>query len=196
METITIYGWAFTPPTLAHKTVITSLLSRWLVDRIIFTPDGERADKSYALPENHRQNIILTFYEALKNEWWNIDLDAHFLEWKNGGKTSTLDVDRYFTELLWYSPYHIFWIDVISWMKNWKGNSDGYIEHTLKKIFIPRKWYHVPQNIPLHNCMMTDIEVPEISSTLVRERLKVKKSVAEILMPEVLTYIEKHSLFT
>ena len=65
MEKVAIYGWAFNPPTLWHQTVMTKMLSQKKVDKIIFTPDGDRLDKDYWVSKNLRIKMLENFYESI-----------------------------------------------------------------------------------------------------------------------------------
>lgn len=80
-------------------------------------------------------------------------------------------------------------------MPNWTGNTDKYLEKKLKKIFILRKWFLIPDEIDMENYEILDLDILEISSTLVREMLKNKLQVRHILSPWVYDYIMKKELY-
>jgi len=139
-EKIAIYWWAFNPPTLWHLHVIKQVLNNSEIEKIIIVPDWIRLDKKYNISEEHRNNLINIFVKEAINLWYNIELENHFLNWENNSDTTTYQVDKYFTNKLWIQPYHIFWVDVSSWINTWSWNPDKYIQKKLKKIFVPRKW--------------------------------------------------------
>jgi nicotinate-nucleotide adenylyltransferase len=191
---IAVYGGAFNPPTLWHEKVISGLLTSKQVEKIILSPDGYRLDKNYGISQEKRKKIIDIFIESLLKKWLNVEIDTHFLEGKNWDFTSTIEVDKYFKEKLWFSPYHIFWSDVIKNMKNWSGNNDEFIEKKLNKLFISRPWYELTlENID--NYLLADLpDLIEISSTVVRNMLSVKKNVNAIITAEISEYIQNNNI--
>ncbi len=193
MENIAIYWGAFNPPTIWHKLVIEKLLNQNKVSKIIFSPDWSRKDKDYKISNENRIKIIQIFFEELKQIWLNIYFEDYFL--KKSWNTTTMEVENYFTNKLWFSPYHIFGIDTISNMPNRVWNKDKYIENNLKKIFINRKWFSLPEEINMQNYQIFDLNILEISSTTVREMIKNKMRVDHILTPKVKDYIEENWLY-
>ncbi len=191
-ESVAIYWGAFNPPTIGHKEVIDGVLEQGIVDRIIFTPDGMRKDKNYGTPPEKRREIIEIFFEELKAKHREkIDISRYFLHGENAGNTTTRDVDRYFQNELWFSPYHIFGSDVAQEMKNWLNNDDEYIEKTPKKLFIGRPGYEFISD-GLENYILADIpDLTEVSSTTVREMLKNKIAVDALLTPWVHGHIQQ-----
>lgn len=193
MEKIAIYWGAFNPPTIWHKELIVQTLTSWQVDRIIFSPDWRRKDKDFGISDSERIEMIKRFADELCTLWLNIDFHDYFL--KREWNTSTLEVDRYYKEKLWESPYHIFWIDTVSSMPRRIWNENGYIEKHLKKIFIERKGFELPKNFDMQNYIILSLDIPEVSSTIVRELIKNKQKVTHILTPWVYEYAVKNGLY-
>lgn len=194
MKNIAIYWGAFNPPTIWHFQVIQWVLTKGIVEKIIFSPDWTRKDKDYKIQDIDRERIIKIFFEELKQRWLNVDFDDYFL--RNPWNTSTMQVEKYFSNKLWFSPHHIFGIDTISNMPNWVWNTDRYIQNRLKKIFIKRRWFEVPTNLGMKNYEMLDLGILKISSTTVREMIKNKMRVDHILTPNVEAYIKQNWLYT
>ena len=190
-----IYGWAFNPPTLWHKYVIKEVLEQSsTIEKIILVPDGMREDKKYGISMEDKLALAKHFHQDLVNEGFNVSLDTHFLEWKNGWNTNTVEVDKHFTEKYWSSLPHIFWSDVIDEIKGWVWNENSYIEETLKKIIIHRKWYDFDKQ-KVKNYEFIPGQPLSISSTMVREGIKITKKVEHLLIPEVAEYIERRKLY-
>jgi len=197
MNNIAIFWWAFNPPTLAHRQVIKEVLddTNLQIDKIIICPDWDRLDKDYKINYNHRLNMMKIFIKDLKNNWYNIELDSYFLEWKNNTITSLLAVRKYFIEKLWIEPYHIFGSDVINWLNKWVGNENGFIEKQVKKIFISRPWYKLDTN-NLSNFKITKVEnMSNLSSSIVREMVKQKQNLNTVLNNEIACYIQKEQIY-
>nr|MDD3720292.1 hypothetical protein [Candidatus Gracilibacteria bacterium] len=196
METIAIYGGSFNPPTRAHAQVITSVLDMTQIEKIIFTPDGERDDKDHKISLAHRKKMIEIFYEVLKGQGYNIEFDTHFLDGNNGNKTTAMQVRDYFKKKLGFYPWHIFGTDVAPAMPNWSGNYNKIIEEKLKKIFVSRGGYSFNPNL-FKNFMLLEIhDIPAISSSMAREMIANRLKVDSILFPEIVDYIEKNNLYT
>ena len=193
MEKIAVYWGAFNPPTLWHQEVILKMLTKWYVDKIIFSPDGQREDKNYSISSEKRRDMIKIFASEISQKWFNIEFEDYFLH--NNSPTTTMEVEKYYRQKLWFQPYHIFGIDTLSSMPKWTGNTDKYLEKKLKKIFILRKWFLIPDEIDMENYEILDLDILEISSTLVREMLKNKLQVHHILSPWVHNYIMKNELY-
>lgn len=195
MNNIAVYWGSFNPPTLSHAEVIKVVLEKTKIEKIIFAPDWERQDKDFKIPFLHRKNMINIFFDVLKSNWLNIELDSYFLEWKNWNYTTTVQVNDYFYNKLWFYPWQIFWTDVINSMPNWTWNYDNIIEKKLKKIFLKRpgfefdlKWFD--------NYILLDIpEMLEISSTMAREMIRNKQKTNNVLFPEIRDYIDNNLLY-
>ena len=192
---VAIYWGAFNPPTIGHKQIIEWVIGNKIVDKIIFTPDGERKDKDYGIENERRRDIIEIFYEELKTLLWDkIDISRHFLKEKESELTSTKSVNTHFTDKLWFSPYHIFWSDTVIGMDTWINNEDRYIQEVLAKIFITRKWYN-PNMSQIDNYHLVTIdEVWDVSSTMVRRMIKRKQEISNLLTSSVNEYIKENTI--
>ncbi|MDD2870412.1 MAG: nicotinate-nicotinamide nucleotide adenylyltransferase [Candidatus Gracilibacteria bacterium] len=198
MENIAIYGGSFNPPTLGHIQVVKGVLEHTDIKKIIVAPSGDRLDKSHNIEHNNRKKLIEIFIKVLKESGVNVDLDLYFFEGKNNGITTTLQEEKYFKQKLGLEPTFIYGSDVVTHMHNWVGNDNKYIEKKLKKIFINRPGYEFkPQNYSLDNYILLDIpELIQVSSSVAREMIKNKQSVADILNPEIVKEIINNNLYT
>ncbi len=59
-------------------------------------PDWDRIDKNYDINPNSREDLIDIFYKELALEWYNIEIDKHFMYSKNS--TTTMQVEKYFLD--------------------------------------------------------------------------------------------------
>ncbi len=195
MERVGIFGWAFNPPTLWHRRVIEEVLDKNIVTKIIICPDGKRDDKHYGISESHRRGMIVLFYENLKKDWLNVEIDMHFFDAPTTHFTTTFEVNAYFEKLLWHAPFHIFWSDIIKGIHTWSGNPKRFIETKLKKIFITRKWFALEWIENMKEYEVVEIESLEISSTQVRKLIHHNEKYTQLLEKNIATYIEKHRLY-
>jgi nicotinic acid mononucleotide adenylyltransferase len=134
------------------------------------------------------------FYIYLSKEGYKVDLDTYFLEWRNGWNTTTMEVVKYFESLYWDWVKHIFWSDVVPYMKDWVWNEKQYVEKKLQKIFISRGGYFF-QNNEILNYEYIETPPLDISSTLVRGCIATKKKVNNLLMPEISEYIKNNNIY-
>jgi nicotinate-nucleotide adenylyltransferase len=197
MKNIAIYWGSFNPPTLAHSMIVEQVLIKTDVEKIIISPSWIRGDKSFWVNENHRENLIDIFFEALKDKWLNIEFDDHFLKWKNWWHTTTIQEESYFKNKLWFSPLFIYWSDVVSQMPAWYWNEDKFIEKRLQKIFINRPWYSFePEKYFIDNFILLNIHnMLNISSSMAKEMIQNKQNITWILSPEIEKYIKENNLY-
>ena len=62
MNNIAIYWGAFNPPTIWHFEIIEKLLTKNIVEKIIFSPDWTRKDKDYKVQNIDRERMIKIFF--------------------------------------------------------------------------------------------------------------------------------------
>jgi len=195
-ENIAIYGGAFNPPTLGHIAVIEKILTSTKIEKIILVPDGERHDKNIGdLTIEQRKEMMEVFFQILENMFLErVELYKWLLErkWKI---VPTTVLERAIRKNFWVEPWFIFGTDVIEWMKKWKRNNREYVEKKLKKILIQRPGYEVDIN-KINNYEMVDVVwTSDISSTTVRERLRNRESVGDLLHPKIEEFIKKRNLY-
>lgn len=192
---IAIYWWAFNPPTLWHLHVIEQVFNNTKIEKIIIVPDWFRLDKDYKISESHRNNLIEIFIQELNLNWFNIEIETYFLEWKNNSDTTTYEVDKYFIEKLNFKPWHIFWTDISSWIKTWSWNPNKYIQKKLKKIFIPREWYNF-DDFDLENYKLINTnKTSSISSTQIKENINKNIKIDKLVMKKIEEYIKNNNLY-
>lgn len=196
-KNIAIYWGAFNPPTLAHAQIVENVLNQTDISHIILSPSGEREDKDFWIPQSERKRLIELFFQALKSQGCSVDIDFHFFHWHNGGITTTKAEEAYFREKLWVSPSFIFGSDTAENMSWWSNNEDRFIEEKLKKIFIHRPGHEFDFTANgFREYMLLDIpDMLDISSSLAREMIQNKASVAWILTPEIVWEIHKKNLY-
>ena len=196
-ENIAIYWGSFNPPTIAHSMIVEQVLTKTKIDKVIISPSWVRTDKDFEIDENHRKKLIDIFFKTLKNKWLNIEFDNHFLNWKNWWHTTTMQEESYFKKKLWFSPYFIFWSDVIPQMPTWSWNKDKFIEKKLKKIFINRVgyWFEAEKYSIENYIFSENNNIPDISSSLVKQRLKNKQKIDDLINSKIEDYIRENTLY-
>ena len=197
VENVAVFGGSFNPPTLAHSQVVREVINRTSIDSVLLLPSWERADKTFWIQENDRKKMIEIFHASLLGEWLNVDIERYFLDWSHVWLTTTIQEEQYLKSKLWFSPYFIYWTDVIPWMQNWRWNEDTFVEKEMKKIFISRPWNrHNPEEYKMENYILLDIsDMLNLSSSTIREMLKNKESVENLLFVEIEGYIKNNKVY-
>ena len=195
MNKIAIYAGAFNPPTIAHKWVITHVLEKTTIDKVVLCPSGPREDKDYWIAHNVREKFLRIFYEDLQSEWLPVDFSDFFFTNENHKNTTARSVDRYMKNIYGPDIYHIFWSDVIKNMENWSDNPNRFVQIRLKKIFANRAWYESDFS-RIENYMQVNLpnELDGISSTLIREMLKNKQNIKDLTTPWVAKFLEQNNI--
>ena len=197
-KNIIAYGGTFDPPTDGHGRVVSWVIETLEdVDRVILLPSWARVDKDFWTNNEQRGLLIQKFHEDLLEQNIPVEVDNYFFDWKNGAMTTTIQENEYFIQRLWIAPEFVYWSDVIPNMPNWDWNIDKYLEKVLRKIFIARPGYDVnPEEFGIGNYRIAEIKnIPDVSSSMARERIKVGESVEWILNSSIIELIKTHSLY-
>lgn len=196
---IAIYGGSFNPPTLAHSRVVSWVFETWnKIDRIILLPSWIRQDKDFWIKKEQRRILLEEFHNDLLEQNLPVEIDNYFFEWKNWEDTTTVQEDTYFKEIRWIHPEFIYWSDVITRMPIREWNVDKYIEHVLSKIFVHRPGYKVinPDDYDMKSYRFIEIpDIPNVSSTIAKEKLLASESVEWILNPKITQLIIENQLY-
>jgi nicotinic acid mononucleotide adenylyltransferase len=187
---IALYGWAFDPPQLAHETIAREAIKQLNLDKLYIVPSWPRSDKVYKASQEYRERIMEIFTENINSP--KAELSKDFLDWKI--KNTTLNTDKLFRQKLGFSPYQIFWSDVIDNM--WERDPAGEVALRLPKIIVKRPWFEVDTS-KIDNFILLEpfknSEVADLSSTLIRENIK--KRVFDWLNGVLANFIDQNKLY-
>ena len=161
-----VFGSALCPPTIGHHVIVQELRRMPDIDRIRIVPSGPRPDKVYAIQDSIRRQLI----EVFAAEFDDPRVIADFAFFDSDRETTTLGMDRYYRELIGTSPYQVFGADVVASMENWPNSPEDrrYLLEQLPKIFLTRHGIELDLT-GRGNYQLLDTEIPEASSTAVRE---------------------------
>jgi nicotinate-nucleotide adenylyltransferase len=169
MKRIGILGGAFDPIHLGHLMMAENAADAFCLDKVIFTVAFQSPFKGKAVSPKHRLNMVKA---AIKG---NKRFEVSDIELKRKGVSYTIDTVGYFKH---HHPsdelFLIIGQDNVSGLKNWK-NID-VLKKMAQFIVIERDWFNV-------------------SSTLIRTKLKEKKSVRYLTPDAVIGYISRHNLY-
>ncbi len=182
---IGIYGGCFNPPHLTHKMMAEELIRKNYVDTVIYVPVGNQYHKDYLERFNDRYNML----NILFKENSNITISKHENESKQIYTYQTLDYfhNKYINDEI----YFICGSDKISEISTWKKTE--YILNNYKILVVDRE----EERLDKHpNIIYTDITLPAMSSTTVRNLISQNKMPLELVDKTTWEYIQKHNLYS
>ena len=190
---IGVFGGSFNPPHKMHLNIGLDLVNKQYVDKVIYVPTGSKYKyKNNLLPDKNRLEMlnILT-----KNQEY---LGVNDYELKDE-VVYTCETLAYFKEL--YPNDQIYFIcgaDNLSYIDKWKNGEE--ILNNYKIIVMKRKGEDIEKLLKKfedyqENIVVADVEQQDISSTDIRERLKNKEFVLDVLDKNVYEYIRKNKLY-
>jgi nicotinate-nucleotide adenylyltransferase len=180
-ETI-VYGGAFNPPTLAHKAILEACLSYAETQKaeVWVMPSGDRLDKSIATSRERRLAYVAAMIMSVeaspitpKVVTTELDRTVMVETYDTVKELEAEYPDRTFT--------FVFGADSTETMASWK-NGEELLED-LSMIVVERAGSIV--NPMARRAVMLEVETPNVSSTLVRERLAAGMPVDDLVAAPV-----------
>lgn len=185
---IAILGGSFDPPHIGHYFVTRQILElRPDIDKILLIPAFKHQWKPIQASSYDRLEML----KCLENE----KIEISDVEIKRPGISYTTDTVK---ELKKITGAYIYWIagsDILLEFDRW-DKIDNLLSLTTFLIF-PRDPYHLPKAIPKGFEVIKDknLITTNTSSTIIRERVKIGKSIRYLVPKEVEEYIIKHGLY-
>lgn len=197
MKKIGILGGTFNPPHCGHLSIAKDLLEEFSLDEILFLPAG--------VPP-HKQNIDvasgehrLKMLELLTSVLPQARVSA--LELEREGVTYTVDtlraLDRTAAEY-----YYIIGTDTLFQLTSWRSSEEVF--RLTQFLCVPRPGEHAEEVAQRAEALMREHGAvihlsksvgPDISSTMIRERLRQKQSLAGLVPAEIEEYIKQNGIF-
>lgn len=177
-----IYGGAFNPPTIAHHAILQACIDHaetidadvWLL------PSGDRTDKSIESGYDQRMEMLRALTADVIRRSVNIYINTSEID--RDEQTETYDTvmeinsshaDR---EFIW-----VFGSDSVNTMPEW-GHGDWLVDN-LPMLVVNRPNY--PLEVRGRYAEVLDVEMPETSSTEVRERMQADEEIEDLVTPSV-----------
>ena len=190
---IGVFGGSFNPPHKMHLKIGLELVNKQYVDKVVYVPTGSKYKyKNNLLPDKNRLEML----NILTKNQENLGVNDYELKDKVVYTCETL---AYFKEL--YPNDQIYFIcgaDNLSYIDKWKNGEE--ILNNYKIIVMKRKGEDIEKLLKKfedyqENIVVADVEQQDISSTDIRERLKNKEYVLDVLDKNVYEYIRKNKLY-
>lgn len=190
MKKVGILGGTFDPPHIAHFVIAQEVLEQCKLDEIWFMPVN--------IPPHKKRPNLSSAHDRVKMLELGIKKQTKFsictIELNRTGKSYTVDTMEQLISL--YPDYEFYFIigaDMVEQLHTW------YKINRLMElvIFIGTKRPGYKLNAAVDNLRMIEVEVPqlEISSSMLRERLKNNQSIDYLVPDEVKEYIKENQLY-
>lgn len=190
---IGILGGSFNPPHKMHFKMGLDLINKGYVDKIIYVPTGSKYKyKNNLAQDEHRFNMLkLMIKNDNRFEVSDYELKDYVVY--------TCDTLKYFHEL--YPNDEIYFVcgaDNLSYVDEWKNGI--FLLENYKFLVIKRYTDDIDEILKRYdkykdNIIVSDVEPDSLSSTEIRNKIKNKENILELLDKEVCDYIIKNNLY-
>ena len=193
MKRIGIFGGTFNPPHIAHSLIAEDVRKQLHLDKIIFIPSAVPPLKDEVLEIEHRLAMAKIAFE--KNQYTKVS-DIEIKSTK--GKSYTIDTLTKLHELYKNDSVKFFLIlgiDSLVDFPKWKTPEKLF---SLAKIVAINRPGFKPEDVkPEYSEKAIFINAPfiDISSTIIREKVRKNMSIKYLVLPEIEKYITKNNLY-
>ena len=183
---IGILGGTFNPPHQGHLVLANEIFEKLGLDKVLFVPTNiPPHKKENEASSEDRLNMVNLAIRGYKN------FEVLDLEIKRGGVSYTIDTIR---QLKSQYPEDDFYLIIGSDLANtfslWKESDE--IKKIVKVVVADRKNYPLKDK---DDFLVVDITQIYLSSTQVRETLKIDESIQNFLAGDLVKYIKQHNLY-
>ena len=190
---IGILGGSFNPPHKMHLNMGLELLNKNYVDKIIYVPTGSKYKyKNNLVADVHRFNMLELMIKGKdKFEVSDYELKDEVIY--------TCDTLKYFEEIFPNDEiYFVCGADNLSYVDEWKNGI--YLLENYKFLVIKRYTDDIDEILKrfskyLDNIIVTDVEPDSLSSTEIRNKIRNREGILELLDSEVYEYIIQNKLY-
>lgn len=175
---IGLFGSSFNPPHLGHLAVLKDLTSTEIFDEIWLVPVYSHAFAKQLAPYETRLKLVELLWTDLDRDKISISTIEKDL---NQSPTYTYDVIQALKEK---NPHYQFTIilgtDTKNELQKWHRYQD--LKKAAKFHFIPRQGFE-------------DSPYPEVSSTEIRESLKLGNNIDHLTTPKIAKYLKENKIY-
>lgn len=196
---IAIFGGSFNPPINSHIYLAKQILKKLEnVEKLIFVPVSTKYKKHGLVEDKHRYNML----KIICNKEQKIEVSS--IEMDSKKQLYTIETLNYFKEL--YKGYNIYFVmgtDNIKELENWKTPEE--ILKNYKLIVLERGKDNLEEIIRNSELLKSNkksiikidnIDKINLSSTMIRDKIKKGENVEEFIDNDVLEYIIKNKLYS
>lgn len=176
----------FNPPHLGHLIIASEVQAQLNFDEIWFMPNQEPPHKESTIGVNSAQRLEMVRRAVADNPLFKIQT----IELERTGRSYTFDTMKLLTEKYDDDFYFIIGADMIEYLPKWFK-----IEELVKLVTfvgVNRPDYDKQSTYPI---ILMDVPNIEISSCMIREKVKMGKSIRYFVPKTVMEYIEENGLY-
>lgn len=196
MKKIALYGGSFDPIHIGHLITATNVIEKLNMDKVIFVPSNITPLKNNELNATNEERYKM-IEESIKD---NLYFEIDNYEQKLDRVSYTYYTAQYFKQKYPEADLHfIIGTDRVKDLKHWYNIEE--LSKIMKFIFVARDEEQIDDIIKedkfYETIKYTILKTPviEISSTLIREKIKTKKNVKYLLDENCANYIKEMKLY-
>lgn len=191
---ICLFGGTFDPPHIGHLIIAESILSDLDIDKIIFIPSSIPPHKplhSYSSASSRVEMLQISIKGIPAFQISDIELNRP-------GASYSVDTIKQIKSQMSLSKEELYFViggDSLIEFQMWKNPHE--ILSLAQVIIAPRPSFTKDMVKPefLEQVQFLDTPQIDISSSMIRERVREKKSIRYYVIPEVLEYIQEKRLY-
>lgn len=197
MRKIGFFGGSFNPATFAHINLAKEIVDSCNLDKLIFVPMSNFYEKDSLIEFKFRYDMLNLICSKIKK------LEVSDIENKKNSKLYAIDIfeiieDQYKNDDI----YYIMGSDNLEKIETWKGYNDLVTKY--KYIILERKQNAfekiVNNNIDIKKHkdnfeVVSNHKYNNISSSLVRDKIKKNEDVSDLVPKEIAEYIKENNLY-
>jgi len=206
MNAVALFGGTFNPIHNGHLLIAEEVRTKYNLDKVVFIPSFQPPHKETANLADPAQRLIMAHLGTVDNPCFEVSS----VEMDRGGKSYTVDTLRHFKDQYGdgVQLYFIVGADMLMELTTWK-NIDEILQ-MCRFIAVQRPGYDIAKilnyrfiasNSPnlsgemFDNILVEDVARLDVSSTLVRQRVKEWKSIKYLVPEPVEQYIHNQQLY-
>jgi nicotinate-nucleotide adenylyltransferase len=187
MLKVGILGGTFDPPHYGHLLIANEVLSTLQLDEIWFMPNQEPPHKKKSESIKNEDRLKMLELAVCGNAAFRVET----IELHRQGPSFTVDTMKMINEQ--YPDHQFFFIigaDMIEYLPKWH-KIDELIE-LVQFVGVERPMYSSQTDYPV---LYVDVPALDVSSSMIRDRVKNGKTVRYLLPDSVIHYIEEKHLY-
>jgi len=188
-----LFGGAFDPPHTGHLIVADGVREALALDRVLFLPYARGPHRSAppAAPAADRLAMLRLVLSGTEG------LDIEVRELDRGGASYTIDTLR--ERQTGASEEEKVWLimgsDQLRTLTSWRGWEEVLSRARIAFVERPGAPAELPSGVPVERVDRVGLPRLEISSTDIRERVRVGRTIRYLVPEAVAAYIEEHGLY-
>ncbi|HIX02362.1 MAG TPA: nicotinate-nucleotide adenylyltransferase [Candidatus Ligilactobacillus excrementigallinarum] len=184
---IGILGGTFNPPHLGHLIMAEQVLDQLCLDKVLFMPDNQppHIDHKEAIDSQKRLQMLKLSIADNKN------FGIEDYEIRKGGISYSIETMKTLTAMHPENQYYfIIGGDMVEYLPKWKDIDE--LVKLVQFVGVGRPGYRKESKYPV---MWVDTPEIQISSTMIRQKIKHGNSIKYLVKDEVAEYIEREKLY-